>query len=397
MYLVNSILAIYTLRNVFAKFNIDEAVYILTFLLISFGFIKILCRQRIKKWLLSPFIFIFISIAYLIVNIFEYGFLSSFVGYGSIYMYLIAWVFFLSNIDNEKITQSSNTFTKWVISFGIINALLGVYQFFFDPSIFGLVTHRIYGNEDILSAGNVTRRAIGFLGSPQNFSLYMGISWLLVIRGEATFKNKALKSAILLIGGILSGSRAFSLFIISLCCVVFLRIISRYNRINIEKILKYSIVFIIFVIAAASYLVNSSILNDSTVSRLFSFNRWAALEVFIKSFDSFNLFSFLFGKGLMYGTVNIEQSGIILDYSLFESYIISLYHRVGAVQVIVFMYIYIKSLIKTFEAGDFVLLSALLAILVNVCVTPAFAGLQMSFVIWPYILVPLSFNRKLKI
>lgn len=383
------ILFIYTFRNVFIYYEVERLVYILSAFIVLLLFIRMLYKGKVRNQMIWEIIFIISGLAYLIIDILHYKISLIFFVYGAVYLYLIVWYLYYNTHSNQRISFFMDCYKKWYIRFAVINSLLAIYQYFIDPSILGLVTHRIYGNEILLNNPSVSRRATAFLGSPQNFSLFLGIALLLLL--DMKYKVKYFKTQLLIImtGGVLSGSRAFSIFLIILAGTYIWFVLKRnkFKKSLLKKIMILSVAGIFMTLPVIIYNFKSYDLVSS-VDRMFDFNRWAALEVFISSFDKINIFSFLFGRGISYKVVNLVGSKLYLDYSYYESFLLSIYHRLGIIQTIIFLMIIIKKIYISYMEKQIYIFVILISFVLNILVTPSFAGLQISFLTWPIVLYP---------
>ena len=149
----------------------------------------------------------------LILSILNNYILVGVVGFISIYFYMVFWLASFSSINYTKRKIFFDYYVHISIAFAAVTAIFAIYQYFFDPTLFGVKPSRIYSDIELLDA-SITRRATSFLGSPQNLGIYFGL-----MIGCLTLVNykKVVKTTLYLlfiVGGVLSGSKAFVVFMI---------------------------------------------------------------------------------------------------------------------------------------------------------------------------------------
>ena len=268
------------------------------------------------------------------------------------------------------------------IAFAVINAILGIYQYFIDFSLGGLVTHNVYGDSILMSSGKILKRSTGLIGSPQNYSLYMGIMTIFALATLNKSKVKFMLTLIIVIGGILSGSRAYSVFIAS-TLVVYI-IFKLKNKISIKRLVQINLLIILFILTYIVFNKNIEISENSTINRLFTlFNDWPALNIFIDNINDIKLIDLIFGKGLGYNERLVSMFlGNINEYRSVESYILSMLLQGGIFTIIAFICLYISVLIKCLRKKEYYSIGLIIAIFINMMVTPSINGLGMSFIVW---------------
>jgi len=313
------------------------------------------------------------------------GILISLMGVASLFLNLVAWKYSIC-LSTDKEDDNKDGMKKYFSTFlfaMVVNIIVGLYQYFIDPSVFGLVSG-IFGSKEFMSASNVTRRVVGFMGSPQVFSATCGISLFVA----STIENsiwRLMISILIIVGGLLTGSRAFGIFVILFVAYIAIDM-------NYRKRLICIILVIVALMICGSY-VGGIIRNSETLSRNFIFTRWAASKIYFNSFSKFKWYEFVFGKGFGLDGWNASLSNISFDYSSTESCLISIVYQLGTIEALFFVLAFCKIFlnIKQNKLGKFLILG----IFINLCCTPAFAGFAFSYIAWPLVLL-LNNNFKFK-
>lgn len=388
--LVLSFLIVY--KSVFIAFLKNEyIIYFLVGFYLIFSLSLLLFRKEISRvavWLapfvLSGFISFLISVDSNLLSVGMVGFIAT-------NIYFFYWVFVMSSLTNEERNELFNRYVRFhhIMAVGI--ALLAIYQFFVDPTIFGLVTHPDYANAELLDV-TITRRATSLFGSPQNLAIYMGVACSLVFFVNYSKTIKSIQLSIFMFGGILSGSRAFVYFIIIFAVVnSFILLKSRRKRKGLGPI--------IIIVLFAAFICLFQYLNRETADRIMVlFRTGGSFEIWMSFVSYKNWFAFLFGNGI---GVTERLVGVLLGKWMpeTESYLIKLYYEMGLLGLSSFLLIYLKAIYNCLyerSPNGKENLAFLIAFLSNLIATPSFAGLTMSFVAWPFILIPLFVNGKNK-
>jgi hypothetical protein len=382
----------YTNRALIYNTVLDNLPYVLTIIGIGLN-IAYLIIAKVKRNLIIFYLFITWGLVLFFIGISRMGLIVSALGYVAFFLNLLLWVLIYNNSSDKYIEKYFNKYLYLILSFGIVNAVLGVYQYFIDPSIFGLAFHEIYGNVELFESGRIVKRATGLVGSPQNYSLLVAVTTALVLYLKFNKNMKFLLLLIAISGGLVSGSRAYSLFVIILVLfiIVFNLLTSRKNRGKVIKIIFTS--FLLFPITLLIMSANN--ISNETFSRLFVFfNDWPALQVYLNNLRDVSWISFLVGNGLGYNERLVATFFNILTYKSFESYILSLFMQGGIISLIFFVLIYTMAIRNTVRTGEVYLFSFLFALLPNLLSTPSFNGMAMSFLIWPLIIYSLMCHRK---
>lgn len=355
--------------------------YVLTLILLMVHFVRII-KHSGKIYISNKYLSIYIAfgVCSFFFSIIDKGIVVSIMGFASLFLNLFVWKY-SGLINDEDKMDGINTYLKWFLFAMFINALAGIYQYFIDASVFGLVSN-MYGNDTIMIASNVTKRVVGFMGSPQSFSATCGVALFIT----PILDKKILRISlifILIIVGFLSGSRAFGVFLILFAFFVTVKM-NRKKRICI-----------MFAVIGGAFLWGSEIItyisSSDTLSRTLTFSRWAAFKVYFSGFDGFHWYNYLLGNGFgLKGWVS-DLSKILFDYSSTESCLISIVYQLGIPAAIFYIVAYFKIFISSKES----LRSrcVLIGIFINICCTPAFAGFAFSYVAWPIILLANNYTN----
>ena len=153
---------------------------------------------------------------------------------------LIFWIYFGQR-------YSHNTFLKFFLIIGIINCFGTFINFFISESIFGLISHGVYTNPELLSLENVTKRGVSFISSPQSLSLYL--SFCFVIIPKVVYKSvyKLILYLIFSIAILLTVSKAAFVFLSIYYAIYF--------KFNIKFILSFSFIFMILITFLDEFLI----------------------------------------------------------------------------------------------------------------------------------------------
>ncbi len=375
-------------KTALMEFNIDMFIYFFTFLIIVANLFEFIFKGKIKSSISSVFILLIYSIFQLALTSIYNNVMYSLFSYMAVFLYILFWVLIINNQSSSLNYSLMKGYFKLNIVLGIVSSILAIYQYYFDPSIFNLVVHNVYGNEEILLQGNVLRRTTALIGSPQSFSLYMGMVFGIVLFTKFPRKSiKLILLAVLFIGGILSGSRMFTVFIV----ILFLGYLFE-NRNRLVKFLKPTYFILFGGIITLPFL---ELENNNTVIRLLDFiGNWPALMIFFENFKFDSFYNVIFGHGLGYKD-RIVYNFFGYEYQSVESYILLLLLQQGIVGLVLFINIYTRAFYNSILKNRFVLY-LLIAFLVNQLFVPAFSGLTFGFLGWGIIIYALSINRDYK-
>lgn len=234
-----------------------------------------------------------------------------------------------------------------------------------------MITNR-YGNEDIMSMDNVTRRTVGLMGSPQPFSAACGLSLFLASNYKNNNYIKWLFAVIILAGGLFSGSRAFGVFFIFWLFYLYLQL-SKRHRLIISGIL-------VPILIGLGYYIYSLISDNATISRNFAYNEWAAADIFFSSFKGFFWYNYIFGNGFGLEGWNTSAGSLSFDYSSTESAFLSIVYQTGIINAVLFLLGYY--IIYKKSNHSYLCKYLMIPMFINLCVTPAFIGFAYSYIAW---------------
>lgn len=390
----------FVFNGIFKTFKIEYLIYITSLIVITSEAMKFIIKGY-KIRLNSVFLLFITSIIPFIITTFKYGISISLVAYLSTSLFFILWLLIAKNYKGEQFYNILRLFFDYNIIFGVVTALLGIYQFFLDSSLLGFATHEIYGNNELMESGIYLKRVTGLMGSPQNYSLYLGLVTTLIILNDSGSRKKVIPLIIVLAGGLLSGSRSYAIFIITLIIYYILKY-KKTRRINTKKIGLILFLLLIFTIFVLFKSEQNNVLSDykltgNTIHRMFRFiSDWPALLVFRKFLKSLSIEEILFGKGIGYNERIIYQllknnyvSVFGEIYTSYESYLISRLVQKGVFSLIAFIVFYVRIVLNSIKQLEPLYTYILFLILINISFTPSFTGMTMSFIIWPFLLLPL--------
>ena len=308
-----------------------------------------------------------------------------FLGWVSAILNLVVWmvVFYASKDKDNVLYKFKKVFALCVVA----SAVLGIYQYFVDASIFGFVQNT-YGDEATMSKENVTRRVVAFMGAPQNYSVAIGIGLFVIY--DVFYKSKSPLFypfiVVAVIGGLLSGGRAFGIFLIAFAGMFFIG-----KKKNILSILILAVIFLGVFYFAGDFLTSS---GEST-SRAFNFHfdNWLALQIVMSSISTLSLFDWLFGTGFGFD-VWLESNGTVaLSYDFVESHVICLLLEGGLFLATAYLLPVFSSIRLGFKNKS-VYTFMILCLLVDAFCTPAFSGFPVSFMAWPFIIDELCVKKR---
>lgn len=370
------ILFLYLWRSLFEFIGIYPFVYVFSLLLALINVVSFFGKPGKEHPRFTVLdLYLFLGFFIFLLSLVRKGFLISAMGLASCYMNLCIWRFSYLVIGQESFcAKYREKFIKVFLFAIVVNVVIGLYQYFIDASVFGLVSG-IYGDELLLSGGTVTRRVVGFIGSPQVFSASCGVA-LFVASSLKDLKFRIVSLLLILIGGLLSGSRAFGLFL-----VIFL-VYMMFKLGNGRRFIY--IIFSILLLFVIGMFFGDFLVSNETFSRNFTFYRWSALNIYFSQFKDINWYEFLFGNGFGLPGWSASGSNLSYDYSSTESSMVSFLYQLGIVPIFLFVSFMITGIFKRKKHFCNFLF---LAIFTNACFTPAFAGFSFSFIAWPFLLM----------
>ncbi len=361
------IIILYTCRALFSYYSISKLEYYLSFaLMILYVFLILANFDTVFKMPKEFLLFFAIGLFCFIFSLITKGFTLAVMGFASLFLNLFLW------INNQYFTNKYDfhILRSVFLTCMVINSIVSIYQFFIDASFFGIITG-MYGDESIMGLNNVTRRTVGFMGSPQSFSASIGVSMFVAY----TLPKKRLKWIIIIllsIGGLLSNSRAFGIALI----LFLIFILSKYP---VWKIIAISI-FGIFLYFVVSLVVGFRTFDFGVIMRTFNFSKWAASDIYFTSLSENNLLEWLFGKGYGLKGWNSNAGVLAFDFSSTESYAISVISQIGLIGLFAYFAWIIRMFIRNKKNKLFFFM--LLYIVLDSCFTPALCGFAFSYVAW---------------
>lgn len=372
-----AMMLIYTFNDLFETIKIRDVRYILGFITIILGVVFLVRKNQLKQKLWTFYLFFLWGIELLLLSVFAKGVVPALMGFVSIYFNLAVWIIIAVTIQDW--TQLFIKYKKFYVYGMVVNSILAIYQYFFDASIFGLATHKLYSLESSFSNANVARRATALMGSPQNYAVAVGVALFMAYDLAKNKKCSWWNLLPIFVGGCLSGARTYGIFVI----LFVLGIVLEYKDVIFNR--KYKLIIIPSAILGVILVSKLNIFSLEVFSRMFAFSRWAALSVYFDNFKNLTLVEWLFGRGFGLNEWGTSVGSLSFDYSSVESYIVALFYQGGGVLLAAFVIIIIMALskIKVSNKREFCLV---IAILINAMTTPAFAGFSISFLIWPIIL-----------
>tara|TARA_B110000908_G_C10171518_1_gene411076 strand:- start:89 stop:898 length:810 start_codon:yes stop_codon:yes gene_type:complete len=252
------------------------------------------------------------------------------------------------------------------------------FQYFISSNLFGLIQSDVYAPSDGIINPNVTLRAISFINSPQSLGLFLAsIFTLRLFYLKSSFIN-VLYQCLIFFAGILTGSKAFVLFI---SAALFSSII------NFKlKIWLYLISGLVCLYFFRIYLDIETLERFTQIgTRIFFLSEYGTFQIWMNFLNyPSSVFQELFGHGL--GVLNTSAQNLY-DYKILtgsaESFLVQLYFETGLVGLLTFLLFYILIVIKCFlnsyiKPVGYVLVGSLV-IMIG---TPAFFGFVNSFWMW---------------
>lgn len=394
--LLIAILALYVFRDGFNSLGFGFLVYILT--AIAFVLCMFIPRQEARTptcihayICLGIFGFIFSCL-----TLFDHNVVAGIFGFAVIYANMVIWLLYLTKLNSEEASRYFKKYIFVLVLFGIISALLGVYQTYVDRSILGLATNSLYASEEAMGSGRFVPRATALLGSAQNYGLFVGICFCACLffgRGKEVFRFIGL--IILLAGIVVSGSRSTS------ACVVIAGILFLIHIFRERKIPRSFLAMLSTCIAVAllGFIVfgTPNALDSRTTQRLFDFGMSDTLLVYQNVLENLQGFSMFWGNGLGYGSWTVAQmmgeyayaEAFYTFYSSTESYLLQTWLQSGLPGLILLLGVELTAIKSVWSKKEIGLASLLICILVNQIFTPSFTSLAISFSSWPIILYSL--------
>lgn len=316
---------------------------------------------------------------------------GTFIPFLGIFQYIFPILFWYSffYLNEQKREVYFSFFIDLIYKFGLLVALLAYVQYFLSPSIFGLIENDVYAPADGQINLNVTKRAISLISSPQSLGLFLGFCVALHLSFKSRTRFAIFKLLIIFGAGVLTGSKAFLIFI----GIFFLLNLFRYS-------LRISLFAITAIVLSPFFLqyVDTDTLErfGFIISRILFLSEYNTFQIWMSYlFFPSNDFQVLLGHGIgVMGTAS--QS--IYDYKILngstESFLIQIFFESGAIILCIFIIFFFWCLFKCYIAHNLKPYAGILVPSLFVMIgTPAFYGFVNSFWLWA-ILIYISSEKK---
>jgi hypothetical protein len=305
------------------------------------------------------------------------------------YAYLAFWTLPMARPEFGVRHDFLRWYARLHVWFGFITAVVAIYQFYISPELHGILPPRYYTHEEFLAQG-FTKRATSFIGSPQNLGVYLGL--VLGCLPLVPMKRWVMigLAAVMIWGGLVSGSAAFA------ACLVLLFIGYCWNARRVPAmVLRASLAVPLLVFLVAVQSIEN--LESTPFAVLYMGNPLEdRLPLYTSLMEYEDPYTTLFGHGLGTATrvteVLLGEGATPRDWKTSESYLATIWHETGLVGFGAFVLIYVVALIRAARRPGLegrLLVGILFAIVGNLVATPAFTGLTMACIVWPFILYPL--------
>lgn len=398
-FLLGALIA-YIFQSVLDSFGLGVAPFFFTGIAFMTSFF-IRTKKAVNIWSVNIFVIIgLLSILLSILFVDSYRLRAGIIAFLAVYINLLTWLLFLRKLKQNELERTLELIVRTLIVLGCVLAITGIIQTFVDRSLFGFATNDLYSDEEAMSSGNFVPRATGLMGSAQNYGFLVGVVFAISL--VTPFRKAIIKAGVIIIllcGIAVSGSRSSSICLI--VAIVFFLILW------IDKIKASKALLVIVCLSAAiviswgCFIGDIDFLNDRTFSRLSNFDMSSTFVVYREVLNGLTVNQVVVGNGLGSNVWTVYQLlGVDAylqtygeSYSSVESYILSLFIQCGISAPIVFCYLYFKSVFRAIGFSR-ICLMFLLCLAVNIVFTPSFSGLAISFIGWPFILIPLI-NKEL--
>ena len=309
------------------------------------------------------------------------------IGFVGTFFFIIYWILTLMLFEKNEIADFSHFVMKSYLFFGIITAILTIYQYHIDQSLFGFNRHQHYSDLVLIERGTITQRATGLIGSPQVLGLFLYLVFALTIFWPIK-KYKSIFLALIGYAGLLSGSSIFGgstlMFLLSRWVIEKGFITSKRDYFPILLLL---ILLPVGLVITFSF----SFMQEALFSSL-NFNITGHLPFYLTFLEGQNIS--IFGKGLGYSDRLIEVFFNFrppIGWKSNESYILKIIYEFGILGVILFSTFLISILFKSYkiknELGLFYY-SLSIGFILNIIFTPALTGLTASYIVWFFLIFP---------
>ncbi|PKL04792.1 MAG: hypothetical protein CVV54_04810 [Synergistetes bacterium HGW-Synergistetes-1] len=307
-------------------------------------------------------------------------------------MPILFWSFYFSRFKN---LFSILEFCRFLIIFGVFMALVGIYQRFIDPTLFGILTIiNPYYSKSTLEHVSVFRIS-SFFSSTQTFSLYLGICVALILELWNNIDFGLLLQlsflAVLTLGGLLAGGKVF--IMLSGMSLIFLSIRKiKKNEFRIKKRFLITILFFVIVIFITFILFPEFVINikeaiKTTTYRIFLFlfdqntfyNQESIRIKAMKQIFASDWQNIIFGHGLgtaSYSAFNTLSNKYFFTRFTSESYILSWWYEMGICGIITFMIFFCEIISRAFKKRAMTAITTL-CLIISMFFVPTFYSVSM--------------------
>lgn len=281
------------------------------------------------------------------------------VGTFTLGFFLVFWV----AVYHASPGFSPRVFLRLNVPFAVVISILALYQFYIDPTLFGIV-RTVYAEAD----SGVTKRAVSVFGTPQVLGIYLALmtGYLLTLP-----LNLRRASVLALIGAamLMTGSKSVSVFFL----VYFL--VAAWKLGPAKTILAGAILGAAAFFAAAKFALVARVFGP--VGMLLQRRGDARVYIWERYLDIKGIGDLLIGHGVGSAErVAHDRFGFGMDSA--ESYVLKVFFEVGMIGLVLFVCVYATA-IRVALRRDRVVALLLSGFATNLLVVHTFAGLFISF------------------
>ncbi|NOU51763.1 hypothetical protein HG263_14595 [Pseudoalteromonas sp. JBTF-M23] len=363
---------------------VADLVIVSTIILLP-AFIFLIFRRQVYGHRKTVFFYIvYCFLAFLITPLSsEYGsYFGGFIGLTNLVFLVVFWLVLLSYRNMEDNIQK---FAGLFLIIGGVNAVGAIIQSTISIDLFGLVSHGVYTNEQVLANENVNVRAVSFISSPQSLALFL--SFCLCLSFSYDWRRQSLKyftRGLLFFAGVLTVSKVFFVFI-------FFYILFSY--LSPRKIIKLFFSVVLFFTILLFFKEHLGRVFEM-INILENIESYSAFIIWSDSFKYAIQFpEVIFGHGV---GVFSRGSQSLLNYQLLygstESFFIQVLAEIGIIGL-VFLLSLTFSAVKKYYAYDRRLMGLLSAFFIVGFFTPALYGYTIGMSFYFTLLLPLVSKR----
>lgn len=411
------ILFLYVFKNILVYLGIDGIIYSLTAVVLFLNFILLCANPKIVRRGLLPLVFILFGvIPFFNTMKVESAFVAG-IGYANTYVHILYWSLLFFVLKDEMRFRLFKSFVHANLAFAVLSAGFAVYQYFVDTSLFGTTPDRAYSHIDPAVFTPFTQRATAFIGSPQNFGIYLAISAATLFWINVKPWLKISFVTIIVAAAFLAASKAFFAFFIAFFVGRILFLDNQKRAVSFIVCLLLGLLLLagaVFGEQAGQYILdgfadlseNQLTFLDTVISAFKFAARLSSglgheynFEGFIRFRGPFELF-YGNGLGLTDRVVEVIMGRDAVENWVLgsESYILKILYEIGLIGLAIFCSLFFMAFRQTRKAAGNSFpcyFPVLCGVMANLLVTPSFTGLTMSFVMWPFILFPVLCNMKM--